>query len=155
MSLKDNFFIRNSKKNDCGIILSFINKIAEYEKLASDVIATEESIATYLFSDKPMAECLLAFENEKPVGFALFFHNYSSFVSKPGIYLEDLFVDVDYRGKGYGKALLTQVIETAKIRNCGRVEWSVLDWNKSAIDFYKNMGAKAMDEWTVFRLSLA
>lgn len=146
------FEIRPATLADCGIILRFIQGIAAYEKLSHQVEATEEKIAAHLFGSKAMAECLLAFESGVPVGFALFFHNYSTFVSKPGIYLEDLFIEPHYRGKGYGKALLLKLVALAADRNCGRVEWSVLDWNQPAIDFYKSLGAVAMDEWTVFRL---
>jgi GNAT superfamily N-acetyltransferase len=106
-----------------------------------------------LFSQKSYAECIIAFENNEPIGFALFFHNFSTFVSKPGIYLEDLFVLESHRGKGYGKKLLLHVIALAKQRNCGRVDWSVLNWNKPAIDFYESLGATAMNEWTTYRLN--
>jgi GNAT superfamily N-acetyltransferase len=148
-----NFSIRIAKKEDAPTILRFIEGIADYEKLSHEVEATIEKIETYLFEDKSYAHCLLAFENENPVGFALYFHNYSTFVSKPGIYLEDLFVDPNYRGKGYGKKLLLQLVQTAKENNLGRVEWSVLDWNQPAIDFYESLGAKPMKGWTVYRLN--
>ncbi len=148
------FQIRFATAADCDIILNFIQGIAEYEKLSHQVEATTAKIETHLFGPKAVAECLLAFEDNTPIGFALFFHNYSTFVSKPGIYLEDLFVDPTYRGKGYGKALLETLIQLAKDRDCGRVEWSVLDWNTSAISFYESMGAKPMNGWTVYRISL-
>lgn len=148
------FQIRFATAADCDIILNFIKGIAEYEKLSHEVEATVEKIATHLFGPKAVAECLLAHEGNTPIGFALFFHNYSTFVSKPGIYLEDLFVDPNFRGKGYGKALLETLIQLAKDRDCGRIEWSVLDWNTSAISFYQSMGAKPMNGWTVFRISL-
>ncbi len=148
------FQIRFATAADCEIILNFIKGIAEYEKLSHLVEATTEKISTHLFGPKAVAECLLAFEDNTPVGFALFFHNYSTFVSKPGIYLEDLFVDPNFRGKGYGKALLETLIQLAKGRDCGRIEWSVLDWNTSAISFYESMGAKPMNGWTVYRISL-
>lgn len=148
------FQIRFATAADCEIILNFIKGIAEYEKLSHLVEATTEKISTHLFGPKAVAECLLAFEDNTPVGFALFFHNYSTFVSKPGIYLEDLFVDPNFRGKGYGKALLENLIQLAKGRDCGRIEWSVLDWNTSAISFYESMGAKPMNGWTVYRISL-
>ena len=148
------FQIRFATAADCEIILNFIKGIAEYEKLSHLVEATTEKISTHLFGPKAVAECLLAFEDNTPVGFALFFHNYSTFVSKPGIYLEDLFVDPNFRGKGYGKALLETLIQLAKDRDFGRVEWSVLDWNTSAISFYESMGAKPMNGWTVYRISL-
>lgn len=146
--------IRNAVAADVPLILSFIQGIASYEKLSHEVETTEEKLQDTLFGDHPYAEVILAYESDIPVGFALFFHNYSTFRAKPGIYLEDLFVLPDYRTKGYGKALLQRIIDIATERNCGRVEWSVLDWNTPAIDFYKSMGATAMDEWTVFRMKL-
>ena len=148
------FTIRFAKKEDCGLILKFIEGIAEFEKLSHQVEASIPKIEEHLFGNKSVAECLLAFEGETPVGFALFFHNYSTFVSKPGIYLEDLFIEPIHRGKGYGKALLLNLIDLAKDRNCGRVEWSVLDWNVHAIKFYESIGATAMNGWTVYRISL-
>ena len=150
----NNFSIRFATEDDCGLILHFIKGIAEYEKLSDQVVATEDKIRTHLFGEKAVAECFLAFEDVTPVGFALFFHNYSTFVSKPGIYLEDLFIEPNFRGKGYGKKLLMHLVQTARERDCGRVEWSVLDWNTPAIDFYKSLGAVAMDGWTVFRITL-
>lgn len=146
--------IREAVKADVPLILEFIKGIAEYEKLLHEVETTEEKLNDTLFGTKPFAEVLLCYENETPVGFALYFYNYSTFRAKPGIYLEDLFVLPEHRGNGYGKALLTALIDKAKAQGCGRVEWSVLDWNIPAIEFYKSMGAKAMDEWTVFRISL-
>ncbi|MDZ4668694.1 MAG: GNAT family N-acetyltransferase [bacterium] len=150
----DNFNIRFATEKDCALLLHFIKGIAHYEELSHLVEATEEKIRTHLFGVKSVAECFLAYEAETPVGFALFFHNYSTFVSKPGIYLEDLYIEPHFRGKGYGKKLLLHLVQTAKERGCGRVEWSVLDWNKPAIDFYKSLGAVAMDGWTIFRISL-
>jgi GNAT superfamily N-acetyltransferase len=150
----DNFSIRFATENDCGLILHFIKGIAHFEKLSHLVEATEEKIRKHLFGEKSVAECFLAYEGDMPVGFALFFHNYSTFVSKPGIYLEDLYIEPQFRGKGYGKKLLLHLVQTARERGCGRVEWSVLDWNQTAIDFYKSLGAEALDEWTVFRISL-
>ncbi len=146
--------IRNAVAADVPLILSFIQGIAAYEKLSHEVETTEQKLQDTLFGERKYAEVILAYESETPVGFALFFHNYSTFRAKPGMYLEDLFVQPEHRGKGYGKALLQQVIAIAKARNCGRVEWSVLDWNTPAIDFYKSMGAIAMDEWTIFRMTL-
>ena len=146
--------IRFAEASDTPLILSFIKGIAEYEKLSHEVETTPEKLRETLFGSRPYAEVLLCFDREKPVGFALFFHNYSTFRAMPGIYLEDLFVLPGERGKGFGKALLNEVIHVAKERGCGRVEWSVLDWNVPAIDFYKSMGAKPMDEWTVFRVTL-
>ncbi len=150
-----NLSIRFAQKADCGLILHFIEGIAEFEKLGHLVEATIPKIKEHLFGPKAVAECLLAFENEVAVGFALFFHNYSTFVSKPGIYLEDLFIDPNHRGKGYGKALLLNLIDLAKERNCGRVEWSVLDWNEHAIKFYESLGATPMNGWTVYRITLS
>lgn len=148
-----NFEIKPATINDAQTIVDLIKAIAEYEKLSDQVQATPETIIEYLFSHKSYAECFIAFEKNEPIGFALFFHNFSTFVSKPGIYLEDLFVLESHRGKGYGKKLLIQVIALAKQRNCGRVDWSVLNWNKPAIDFYESLGATAMNEWTTYRLN--
>jgi GNAT superfamily N-acetyltransferase len=117
------------------------------------VVATEGELAEVLFNNKPAAEVLLAFENNRAVGFALFFHNFSTWLGRPGLYLEDLFVRPDDRGKGYGHALLVHLAKVARDRHCGRMEWAVLDWNDPAIQFYKKLGAKPMDEWTVFRLT--
>lgn len=146
-----NFQIRKAKPEDTETIFNLIYKLAVYEKLENDVITTVEELRTNIF-EKNYAEVLIAEENEKPVGFALYFHNFSTFVGKPGIYLEDLFVEPEMRGKGYGKALLVELAKIAKERNCGRLEWAVLDWNTPSIEFYKSLGAKPMDEWTVFRL---
>jgi GNAT superfamily N-acetyltransferase len=148
-----NFEIKPATIEDAQTIVDLIKAIAEYEKLLDQVQATTETIIEHLFSKKSYAECIIAFENNKPIGFALYFHNFSTFVSKPGIYLEDLFVLESHRGNGYGKKLLLQVIALAKQRNCGRVEWSVLNWNKPAIDFYESLGATAMNEWTTYRLN--
>lgn len=146
-----NFQIRKAKPEDTETIFNLIYKLAVYEKLENDVITTVEELRTNIF-EKNYAEVLIAEENEKPIGFALYFHNFSTFVGKPGIYLEDLFVEPEMRGKGYGKALLVELAKIAKERNCGRLEWAVLDWNTPSIEFYKSLGAKPMDEWTVFRL---
>jgi GNAT superfamily N-acetyltransferase len=146
--------IRKAEPADVGIILHFIKAIAAYEKLSHEVETTEEKLHQTLFCKNPYAAVLLCFENDQPVGFALYFYNYSTFRAKPGIYLEDLFVEPQHRGKGYGKALFQELIAMAKHNQLGRVEWSVLDWNKPAIDFYKAMGAKAMDEWTVYRITI-
>ena len=146
-----NFQIRKAKLEDTETIFNLIYKLAVYEKLENDVITTVEELRQNIF-EKNYAEVLIAEENEKPIGFALYFHNFSTFVGKPGIYLEDLFVEPEMRGKGYGKALLVELAKIAKERNCGRLEWAVLDWNTPSIEFYKSLGAKPMDEWTVFRL---
>lgn len=140
-------------ESDVPVILDFIRQLADYEKLSGEVAATEESLRDTLFGARPYAEVLIAYWEEMPVGFALFFHNYSTFLAKPGIYLEDLFVNPAARGKGIGKALLTRLAELAIERGCGRVEWAVLDWNAPSIEFYQRMGARAMDEWTTFRLT--
>jgi GNAT superfamily N-acetyltransferase len=145
--------IRFAQAADTPVILKFIRALAQYEKLEADCVATEESLRATLFGEKPYAEVLLIEDDaDKAQGFALFFHNYSTFLAKPGIYLEDLFVDPAARGKGYGKALLVKLAEIAVTRGCGRLEWSVLDWNQPAIDFYLSLGARPMDEWTVYRV---
>ncbi|MBQ2940752.1 MAG: GNAT family N-acetyltransferase [Clostridia bacterium] len=144
--------IRYADKKDAGLILEFIKELAEYEKMSSEVVATEELLTEWIF-EKKKAEVIFALEDGKEVGFALFFHNFSTFLGRAGIYLEDLFVKPDYRGKGYGKGLLKKLAEIAKERGCGRLEWSCLDWNKPSIDFYLSLGAKPMDEWTVYRIA--
>ncbi len=149
------FTIQQTTKKDAGLILQFIQDLADYEKLAHEAVATLEDIENTLFGDKAYAECVIAYEGETAVGFALFFHNYSTFLGKPGLYLEDLFVKPAYRGKGYGKALLSHLAKLALDRKCGRLEWSVLDWNTPAIDFYKSIGADPMDGWTVNRMDVA
>lgn len=143
---------RFANKKDCGKILDFIKQLAEYENMADDVVATEKLLQEWIF-EKQKAEVIFALENEKEVGFALFFHNFSTFLGRAGIYLEDLFVLPEYRGKGYGKGLLKQLAKIAVERGCGRLEWSCLDWNKPSIDFYISLGAAPMDEWTVYRLT--
>ncbi|MEA2165225.1 MAG: hypothetical protein QOK37_3352 [Thermoanaerobaculia bacterium] len=147
------FEIREATESDIPLILQFIRDLADYEKLAHLVVATEESLRATLFGSARFAEVLIASADNLPAGFALFFHNYSTFLAQPGIYLEDLFVKPEFRGRGYGKALLVRLAQIARKRNCGRVEWSVLNWNESAIAFYKSLGARPMDEWTVFRLT--
>ena len=149
----EKFTIRPARVADVPVILELIRALATYERAPNEVTATEESIAEVLFGKKPAAEVLLLFENETAVGFAVFFHNFSTWLGRPGLYLEDLFVRPEHRGKGYGRALLIQLAKIAKERNCGRMEWAVLDWNEPAIEFYRKLGAKAMDEWTVFRLT--
>lgn len=143
---------RFADKNDCNKILYFIKQLAEYEKMSDEVVATEDLLEEWIF-EKKKAEVIFAMENEKEVGFALFFHNFSTFLGRAGIYLEDLFVLPEYRGKGYGKGLLKQLAKIAVQRGCGRLEWSCLDWNKPSIDFYLSLGAIPMDEWTVYRLT--
>lgn len=144
--------IRFAKETDTPVILGFIRALAAYEKLEHECRADEDGLRQHLFGPKPHAEVLLIEEDGAARGFALFFHNFSTFLAKPGIYLEDLFVDPAERGKGYGKALLKHLAEIAVERGCGRLEWSVLDWNQPSIDFYLTLGAKPMDEWTIYRL---
>jgi GNAT superfamily N-acetyltransferase len=147
------FKIRPATENDVSLILRLIHELAEFEKLSHEVVATEQSLAESLFGSTRRAEALIGEENGTPVSFALFFHNFSTFLGHSGIYLEDLYVTPAARGKGYGKTLLSQIAKIAVERNCGRCEWSVLDWNKNAIQMYKKLGAVPMDEWTVYRLT--
>jgi len=149
----ENFAIRPATAADVPIILALIRALATYERAPNDVTATEDGLSKVLFGEKPAAEVLLAFENETAVGFAVFFHNFSTWLGRPGLYLEDLFVRPEDRGKGYGRALLIHLAKIARNRGCGRMEWAVLDWNEPAIQFYRKLGAKSMDEWTVFRLT--
>lgn len=148
-----NFVIKSATIADVSLILQFIKELAEYEKLSHEVVATEDDLKQTLFGLRPTAEVMIGYLDEKPMAFALFFHNYSTFLGKPGIYLEDLFVKPEARGKGIGYQMLRHLAEIAKQRGCGRLEWSVLDWNQAAIEFYTRLGAKPMDEWTVFRLT--
>ncbi|AFH48666.1 Histone acetyltransferase HPA2-like protein [Ignavibacterium album JCM 16511] len=145
--------IRKAEKSDIPNILKLIKELAEYEKLLHEVVTTEKNLEEVIFGEKKFVEVLIAEFNGELAGQTIFFHNFSTFVGKPGLYIEDLYVRPQFRGKGIGKALLNEVIKLAKERNCGRVEWVVLDWNQPAIDFYKSIGAKAMDEWTIFRLT--
>ncbi len=143
---------RYAEPKDTSLILKFIKELADYEKLLHEVVATEEILHEWIF-EKEKAEVLFAIVDGKEVGFALFFHNFSTFLGRAGIYLEDLYITPEYRGNGYGKALLTQLAKIAVDRKCGRLEWWCLDWNKSSIDFYLSLGAEAMDEWTVYRIA--
>lgn len=145
--------IRLATERDVPLLLAFIKALADYERLSNEVKATEERLRQTLFGAQPAAEALLAFEGTEPVGFALFFHNYSTFLGQRGLYLEDLFIKPEHRGKGYGKALLVKLAQIAKERECGRMEWAVLDWNTPAIEFYQKLGAVPMSEWTTFRLT--
>lgn len=145
------FKLRFAKEEDIGLILKFIKELADYEKLLSEVVATEEILYDSLFIRKA-AEVIIAEYDNKPIGFALFFHNFSTFLGKPGIYLEDLYIRPDMRGKGFGKTMLAYLAKLAKDRNCGRFEWWCIDWNEPSINFYKSIGAIPMDEWTVFRV---
>ena len=143
---------RYATKEDAGLILEFIRDLATYEHMLDEVIATEELLAEWIF-EKEKAEVIFALEDGKEVGFALFFHNFSTFLGRAGIYLEDLYVKENYRGKGYGKALLKELAKITVERGCGRLEWWCLDWNKPSIDFYRSLGAEPMEEWTNYRLS--
>ena len=143
---------RFANEKDCALILSFIRALADYEKMSDQVVATEELLREWLF-EKKKAEVLFVCEGEKEVGIALFFHNFSTFLGRAGIYLEDLFVLPEYRGKGYGKALLKKLAQITVERGCGRLEWACLDWNQPSIDFYLSLNAARMDEWTTYRLT--
>ena len=143
---------RAAEEKDCGLILYFIRELATYERMLDEVVATEEMLSDWLF-EKRSAEVIFACEDGKEVGFALFFHNFSTFVGRAGLYLEDLYVLPEYRGKGYGKALLRRLAAIAVERGCGRMEWVCLDWNQPSIDFYRSLGAKPMDEWTIYRVA--
>jgi GNAT superfamily N-acetyltransferase len=147
------FQIRPAGVGDVPIILELIRDLATYERAPDEVTATEEQLVDVLFGERPVAEVLLAFEAESPVGFAVYFYNFSTWLGRAGLYLEDLFVKPEKRGKGYGRALLVELAKIARDRGCGRMEWAVLDWNEPAIEFYRALGAKPMNEWTVFRLT--
>ncbi len=146
------FVIKTTTEKDVPLLIEFINGLAEYEKLTHEVVVTEKNLTESLF-DKKVAEAVIGYYKNEPVGFALFFHNFSTFLGLPGIYLEDLFVKPEQRGKGYGKMILTFLANLAKERNCGRFEWSVLDWNEPAINFYKSLGAESKNEWIINRLT--
>ncbi len=145
--------IRPATPNDVPTVASLIRALSQYEKLEHEVTMTEDKLRASMFGPRPYAEALLAEEDGKPVGFALFFHNYSTFLAQPGLYLEDLYVLESHRGKGIGKAMLVRLAKIAVERNCGRMEWAVLDWNVDAIGFYEKLGAKPNSEWTVYRLT--
>ena len=145
--------IRPATEADVPLVLRFIRELAEYERLLHEVVATEERLRDTLFGARPAAEVVIAEDGGEPLGFALFFHNYSTFLAQPGIYLEDLYVRPAARGHGIGRALLAHLAALARARGCGRLEWWVLDWNESAIRFYRSLGAQSMDDWTVFRLT--
>ena len=140
-------------EQDLPQILGFIKALAEYERLADAVVATEEGLRRSLFGPRPYAECVIARLNGEPAGFALFFHNFSTFLAQPGIYLEDLFVNPEFRGRGVGRALLRHLARLTRERNCGRLEWSVLDWNAPSVRFYRSLGAVPMEEWTTYRVA--
>ena len=145
--------IKFATEEDIPLILQFIKELADYEKLLHEVVATESLLKENLFGKNKRAEVVFAYENEEPVGFALFFHNFSTFLGKPGIYLEDLYVRPAHRSKGIGQQLLAFLAHLAKERDCGRLEWCVLNWNQKAIDVYEQIGASAMDKWTTYRLT--
>lgn len=148
----NNFTIRQADINDVSTILSFIKALAEYEDMSDQVVATEELLKEWLF-EKKKAEVLLAMEGDTAVGIALYFYNFSTFLGRAGIYLEDLFVKEEYRGKGYGKALLKELARIAVSQGCGRLEWCCLDWNQPSIDFYLSLGARSMDDWKQYRVT--
>lgn len=143
---------RPAEEKDTALLLTFIRALAEYEHMLDDVVATEEILNEWLFGRR-VAEAFFAVEDGVEVGFALYFHNFSTFLGRGGIYLEDLFVLPERRGKGYGKAILTHLAQIARERGCGRLEWACLDWNQPSIDFYRSLGAVPMDDWTVYRVS--
>ena len=143
---------RYAAEQDCGLILHFIRELASYEKMSDEVVATQELLREWVF-EKKKAEVIFACVDGKEIGFALFFHNFSTFLGRAGLYLEDLFVLPEFRGKGYGKAVLKELARIAVERGCGRLEWACLDWNRPSIDFYLSLGARPMDEWTVYRLT--
>jgi GNAT superfamily N-acetyltransferase len=145
--------IEKTTEDDIPLIVTFIRELAQYEKLEDAVSASEERLRASLFGPKPCAEAVIAYENDEPVAFALYFFNYSTFVGLPGLYLEDIFVRPEFRGSGIGRQLFTFLAQTALERGCGRMEWAVLNWNEQAIRFYQKLGADPMREWTVFRLS--
>lgn len=143
---------RYAERKDVPLILQFIRELAEYEKMPEEVVTDEATLETWIF-DKQKAEVIFVLEGDAEVGFALFFHNFSTFLGRAGIYLEDLFVKDEYRGKGYGKGLLKKLASIAVERGCGRLEWSCLDWNRPSIDFYLSLDAEPMSDWTVYRLT--
>ncbi len=145
------FTLKQVEEEDCGILLRLLKELAVYEKLENIVETTEEMLKEALFQKK-VTEAVIGEENGVPVGYAVYFHNFSTFVGRPGIYLEDIYVQPEHRGKGYGKVMLSYLAKLAGDRNCGRLEWTVLDWNAPSIAFYKSLGARPMDEWTMYRL---
>jgi GNAT superfamily N-acetyltransferase len=148
-----NVTIRPARSEDVPVILTLIKGLGEYERMADEIVATEEGLRTWLFGERPAAEVVLAYVDETVVGFALFFHNFSTFLGRPGLYLEDLFVVPEWRGRGIGRMLMVHLAEIAVRRGCGRMEWAVLDWNESAIGFYLRLGAVVMNEWRLCRLT--
>ena len=149
----DDLRILPARSEDVPIILSLIRALGEYERLSHEVVATEDGLRAWLFGERPAAEVVLASVNDTVVGFALFFHNFSTFLGRPGLYLEDLFVKPEWRGRGIGQRLLVHLASLAVERGCGRMEWTVLDWNEPALRFYERMGARVMQEWKLCRLT--
>ena len=149
----DNLRIVPARSEDVPIILNLIRALGEYERMTNEVVATEEGLRAWLFGERPAAEVVLAYAGETVVGFALFFHTFSTFLGRPGLYLEDLFVIPEWRGRGIGRRLIVHLADIAIRRGCGRMEWAVLDWNESAIGFYERMGARVMKEWQLCRLT--
>jgi len=145
--------IRAATEHDVPLIIWFIEQLAEYERLSHEIKVTDGLLRKALFGERPVAEVVLGYHHERPASFAVFFQNFSTFLGRPGLYLEDLFVIPEMRGKGFGRAMLVYLAKLARERDCGRFEWSVLDWNESAVAFYKNLGAVPMSEWTVFRVT--
>ena len=150
--MKNRLVFRHAERKDVPLILWFIKELADYEKRLDEVVATEELLEEWIF-DKNKAEVIFAMEDEKPIGYALFFQNFSTFLGRSGIYIEDLFVLPDYRGKGYGKSIIKKLAQIAVERGCGRMEWCCLDWNKPSIDFYLSLGAEPMKDWTIYRIA--
>ena len=149
--MKETLTIRKAERKDVSLLLEFIRGIARYEKMENEVVADERTLETEMF-DRQRAEAVFAVVNGREVGFALYFYNFSTFIGHSGLYLEDLFVWPEYRGRGYGKALLLHLVKLARENQCGRMEWTCLDWNQPSIDFYLSLGAQPMEEWTLFRL---
>ena len=145
--------IRAATRDDVPVILQLIRDLATYERAPNEAIATEEQLVDVLFGERPAAEVSLVFDGDQPAGFAVYFHNFSTWLGRPGLYLEDLFVKPELRGKGYGRALLVHLAKIARDRGCGRMEWAVLNWNEPAIKFYQALGAAPLNDWTVFRLT--
>ena len=152
-TVTNDFTIRPAVEDDVPLILQFIRKLAEYERLSHEMVATEETLQETLFGEKKTAEVIIGEYHRVPVAFAIFFHNYSTFLGRPGIYIEDLYVNEEYRGYGFGFAMFQYIARLARDRKCGRLEWAVLDWNEPAIQFYKKLGAAAMSDWTVYRMT--
>ena len=149
----EGFQIKQAEREDTPLVLDFIKQLAEYERLSHMVVATEGRLEKYLFGKDRIAEVIIGYDQGKPVGFALYFYNFSTFLCRPGIYLEDIFVMEEFRGKGFGKAMLTYLAKLAVEKDCGRLEWAVLDWNEPSIEFYKSLGARMLDEWIINRVS--